>query len=124
MVGQLSGKAGNTVASRNRNGSYIRTRVVPALVRNAYTTAVRADFATIAQAWRGLTDAQRNGWTGLGANISRQNSIGQTYTLTGLQAFESVNRNLLTVGAPIVSVAPAFTPPSPLTSMTLTATSA
>jgi hypothetical protein len=123
MFGQMSGKAGSTVASRNRNGSYVRTRVTPMLVQNALTTAVRSDFSVIASRWRTLTDAQRAGWATLGGFISRQNSIGTTYTLTGLQAYESVNRNLLTVGGAIVDTAPAYTQPAAIASLTVTASS-
>jgi hypothetical protein len=123
LAGQLSGKAGNTVASRNRNGSYFRTRNIPKLVQNAATTAVRGNFGGIAQSWRALTEAQRSGWTALGANILRYNSLGVAYHLTGLQAYESVNRNLTTYGGAMVNTAPTYTPPVAITSLTLTASS-
>jgi len=106
MVGQLSGKAGSTVASRNRNGSYFRTRVSPMLVRNPATEAVRASFTQNSQGYRGLTATQIQGWISLGAGITRSNSIGQPYTLTGLQAYQSVNRNLSTVGLDSLDTAP------------------
>jgi hypothetical protein len=123
-VGQLSGKAGSNVASRNRFGSYVRTRVIPVLVQNATTAAVRGNLTTLAGGWRALTDAQRAGWTALGAEMIRSDSLGQPYTLTGFQAYQSVNRNLSTVGGATVSAAPAFALPAALTSITITATSA
>ena len=123
MVGQLSGKAGNTVASRNKAGSYFRTRVVPKLVRNDLTTAVRANLAYLAQNYRNLTPSEQNGWIALGNNLIRLNSLGATYSLTGLQAYESVNRNLFTLGSAFVDSAPVYAPPAALTSLTLTATS-
>jgi hypothetical protein len=87
-------------------------------------TTVRARFATNSQAWRALTAAQRAAWTSLGANMNRTDSLGQTYTLTGQQAFVSVNTNLLTIGQAAVSAAPAFSPPAPIASITITATAA
>lgn len=123
MVGQLSGKAGNTVASRNKAGSYFRTRVIPKLVRNARTTAVRSNLAYLAQNWRNLSSANQNGWIALGTNLVRLNSLGTTYSLTGLQAYESVNRNLFTLGSAFVSAAPVYAPPAALTALTLTASS-
>jgi hypothetical protein len=123
-LGQLSGKSGNNVASRNRFGSYIRTRVIPVLVQNATTSAVRGNLTTLATAWRLLSDAQRAGWTALGASMIRSDSLGQPYTLTGFQAYQSVNRNLSTVGGATVSAAPAFAIPPALTGITITATSA
>lgn len=40
--------------------------------------------------------------------MERTDSLGQVYALTGIQAYISVNNNLLTVGEPIVDNAPAF----------------
>jgi hypothetical protein len=115
LVGQLSGKAGSTVAARNRNGSYLRTRVIPMLVRNAATEAVRASFTQNSQQWRQLTEPQRQGWTALGAGITRNNSLGTSYNLTGIQAYQSVNRNLATLALDPVSDAPQQTAPDAIT---------
>lgn len=122
-VGQLSGQAGNTVASRNRNGSYLRTRVTPVNPRTSLQSAVRASFASFATNWKALTDAQRGSWDALGAGTSRTDSLGSTYTLTGLQSYISVNRNLATIGSAAVTTAPANLPPLALTGLTVTATS-
>lgn len=122
LAGQLSGKAGNTVASRNKFGSYFRTRVNPMLVQNSYTGAVRANFGGNSQAWRTLTEAQRTGWTALGASISRTNSLGQTYHPTGAQMYNSVNRNIFTYGGTALAAAPVYTAPATLVTVTPTAT--
>jgi len=80
-------------------------------------------MASLSAGWRALTDVQRAGWKALGTAMVRTGTLGQTYTLTGLQAYTSVNRNLLTTGAATVSTAPAFVQPTQLTLLTLTATS-
>jgi len=116
MVGQLSGKAGSTVASRNRNGSYIRTRVSPMLVQNQYTDAVRSSFTDLAQRFRTLTAAQIAAWNALGTGITRSNSIGQPYTLTGLQAYLSINRNLQTISQDYIDTPPQNSAPQAPTS--------
>jgi hypothetical protein len=121
--GQMSGSQGSTVASRNRNGSYTRNRVMPVNPRSTKQSLQRSYFTDITQLWRSITSAQRAGWTALGANIVRNDSLGQTYTLTGSQAFMSINRNLLTLGGAILSDAPAYSPPASLLSVTVTATS-
>lgn len=123
-VGQLSGSAGNTTASRNRFGSYLRTRNVPVNPNTARQSTVRSQFASISQGWRALTSAQRAGWTALGLQMTRQDSQGVTYTLDGSQAYQSVNRNLSTVGGALLSNAPAYAEPTTLTALTITATSA
>jgi len=76
----------------------------------------------MAQAWRGLTDAQRAGWTSLGLQIVRTDSLGQTYTLTGLQAYCLINITNLDAGVATVSAAPALTSPTGLLTATITST--
>lgn len=120
MVGQLSGKAGSTVASRNRSGSYFRTRNIPKLVQNAATTAVRNNFTVNSQAYRQIEEAQRSAWAALGNSIVRKNSLGGAFHLTGLQAFQSINRNLEALSLPSVADAPFFDSAEGLTSLTAT----
>lgn len=79
---------------------------------------------TNGDAWKGLTAAQRAGWTDFGGNFSRTDSLGQTYSLTGFQAYCSVNNNNLAAGNAVVADAPVFSLPYPLVSITLTLTSA
>lgn len=121
LVGQLSRSQGSTVASHNRFGSYFRNRTIPVNPNTGKQAAVRAQIAAFSAQWRTLSDAQRGAWTALGASMSRLDSQGQPYTLTGLQAFESVNRNQSTAGNATVTDAPTFVPPTALTLVTLTA---
>lgn len=79
-------------------------------------------MVTNAAAWRGLTDAQRAGWTDLGGMISRTDSIGQSYTFNGFMAYCSVNNNKLDAGDSAVSDAPAIVTPGDLISATITLT--
>lgn len=123
-VGQLSGKAGNNVASRNRNGAYIRIRVQGTNPATTLQVAARNTLSTYSSAWRALSEAQRSGWTTLGGQITRNDRLGQAYTLTGVQAYVGVNRNLVTVGGTPLSTAPNIsTVPASLASATVTATS-
>jgi hypothetical protein len=105
-VGQLSGSSGNTTASHNRFGAYIRTRTIPVNPDTSFQQQVRANFSTIAAAWRGLTPAQRLDWTTLGAQIQRVDSLGVVYNLTGLQAFQSVNAIRLLAGLAVATDSP------------------
>ncbi len=76
-----------------------------------------------AAAWRALTANQRAGWTDLGLSMTRSDSLGSSYTLTGFMAFCSVNNNNVAAGNATVTDAPALvTPPTILTAVvTLTA---
>jgi hypothetical protein len=71
-----------------------------------------------------LTAAQRAGWAGLGLSMVRSDSLGQSYTLQGNQAYCSVNNNRMMCGLSAVSDAPALTAVSNIVTATITVTSA
>lgn len=77
-----------------------------------------------ADAWKLLTSTQREGWAALGYQMSRTDGLGQTYDLTGFQAYCSVNLNQLNVGNSVLSDAPLFSIPAPILTLTVTLTSA
>lgn len=56
--------------------------------------------------------------------MTRTDSLGQTYDLTGFQAYCSVNNNKLAAGDAVVADAPLFALPAPITTVTPTITSA
>lgn len=124
LVGQLSKSQGSTTAARNRFGSYFRNRTMPVNPSTALQSTQRAILSAASFGWRALTDAQRDGWAALGLQMTRTDSLGQTYSLTGLQAYSSVYRNVTTYGGTPPSDAPALSPPTNLTSITITATAA
>lgn len=123
LIGQLSKSMGSTTGSHNRFGAYLRNRTIPVNPNTTKQATQRATIQAASAAWRALTDIQRAGWAALGASMSRVDSLGQTYNLTGLQAYTSVYRNLVTIGVAPLSAAPALTEPTTLTSITITATS-
>jgi hypothetical protein len=119
-----SGSEGGTTASRNRFGQYIRRRAVPVQPRTPAQLNQRARMTTNAAGWRTITDAQRAGWADLGSQITRSDSLGQTYTLNGPLAYASVNNNKLDAGDAAVADAPAIVTPPDLLTATITLTAA
>lgn len=117
-----SGSQAATTASRNRYGQYKRTRSIPVNPNTVSQAQMRARFGDNSQGWRSLTDAQRAGWKSLGESISRNDSLGQAYTLTGPQAYIMVNNNNLDTGNAVVSAAPALLTPGGLETLTVTTT--
>jgi hypothetical protein len=124
MFGLLSRSQGNTTASHNRNGAYTRNRTIPVNPNTSKQTARRTLLQTYSDSWKGLTAAQRTAWTALGASMVRLDTLGVSYTLSGLQAYESCNLNNATVGGSAISNAPGFSPPAPMATLTVTATAA
>jgi hypothetical protein len=115
-----SGSLAGQTSSRNRYGQYRRTRATPVNPNSTPQSDARARLAENSAAWRALTDEQRTGWAALGAQMTRTDSLGQTYTLTGFQAYLSVNGNRLAAGDAVVSDAPALATPEPLATLTPT----
>lgn len=97
------GKVGGHVMSKNRAGSYIRTKVSPVNPRTASQLAIRGQFGTLATGWRALTQAQRNAWNNAVSQWQTSNIFGDLKAPTGLQLYERVNNNLLSSGASAIS---------------------
>jgi hypothetical protein len=119
-----SGSLAGITSSRNRFGQYRRTRATPVNPNSTYQGTVRNRLSVNAAAWRDLTANQRAGWESLGSQMTRTDSLGQSYTLNGFQAYCSVNNNNLAAGNSVVSDAPALVTPSGLLTATITLTAA
>lgn len=119
-----SGSLAGQTSSRNRFGQYRRTRAIPVNPASTAQGVARARLAAAAAAWRALTDLQRAGWRDLALSMSRSDSLGQAYTLTGPQAFVSVNSSNAAAGNAQVSDAPALVTPSAILTATITLTAA
>lgn len=118
--GQFSRSQGNTTASHNRFGSYLRNRTIPVNPNTALQTTQRNNLAELSSDYKNLTSTQRAGWASLGLQMIRLDSQGQSYTLTGLQAFTSINRYRRLAGQADLSDAPLFENPDIVTTLTPT----
>jgi len=112
-VGAMSGSKGGTTASHNRNGAYFRNRSIPVNPNTPAQTVVRNRVSSLASAWRSLSQGQRDQWSAVAATIPRTDSLGQTYTQTGLQFFTGYNSTLLLLGeATVTDPVPVDTSPN------------
>lgn len=92
------GKIGGHVASKNRGGSYFRTKVTPTNPRTTAQNAVRNRLSSLSQGWKGLTEAQRAAWNAAVSNFTSTNIFGDIKTPTGLNLYVRLNSNILEVG--------------------------
>jgi hypothetical protein len=107
IVTAASGSVGGCVFSRNRFGSYIRNRSLPVNVASSQQSIVRSALATLVVRWTSvLTAAQRAAWETWAANTPQTDAIGQTYNMTGQNAFISMNVLRIQVALTVVDVAP------------------
>jgi hypothetical protein len=109
IVTAASGSVGGCVYSRNRSGSYIRNRSLPVNTNTTQQAVVRSALTTLVVRWTSiLTVAQRSGWETWAANTPQTDAIGQTYNMTGQNAFISMNTLRIQVGLSVIDVAPAI----------------
>lgn len=114
LVTDGSGKLGGHVASKNRGGSYLRTKVKPANAQTTAQMASRNALATYAQNWRGLTESQRLSFNNAVGNFPVVKN-GKTHFMSGEQLYVKLNKLIELVGgtpittAPLPAAIPAFT---------------
>lgn len=101
-----SGKIGGHVASKNRSGAYLRTKVTPINPRTTSQVGARTRLGTLAIAWRGLTGAQRLLWNNAVASFSKTDIFGDLRNPSGFTLFQKLNNNLVNVGIAAIDVPP------------------
>jgi hypothetical protein len=101
------GKIGGHVASKNRAGAYMRTKVTPVNPSSAAQVNVRARLSVISQAWRSLSQAERSAWDSAVSDYSKTDIFGDSKNPSGFNLFNKLNSNLLNVGEAQIDVPPA-----------------
>lgn len=106
IIAEARGSLAGTVFSRNTAGSYMRQKVSPVQPQTPAQLGVRALLTTTSQAWRGITAAQRLAWITVAETFTNINVFGDNVPLTGFGLFVKLNRDLQTIGEPIISDPP------------------
>jgi len=111
-------KIGGQVASANRAGAYLRTKVSPKQPRTTYQTNVRAVFSAISSGWKVLTAANQILWNNAVAAYKSSDIFGDIKTPSGFNLYQRLNNNLTQCGIANIS-----TPPLPISVSQLTSAS-
>jgi hypothetical protein len=98
VVSEARGSIGGTTFSRNKSGAIARKRTKPVNTQSTYRDAVKALFGAIAQAWRGLSQAQRDNWDSEAPEYQAVNALGENFTYSGSQLFQKLNSSLQLAG--------------------------
>lgn len=106
MIADLRGKINGTVHSKNRAGNYMRNKTSPVNPQSVYQSAVRTLFTTLSQGWRGLAVEERASWNAVVSSFARSNQFGDMKNMSGENLYISINRNLQTVGAALLTTPP------------------
>lgn len=107
MMTDARGKLGGQVFSKNRGGSYIRTKVTPNNPQSADQSTVRTFFGLISQEWSGLSNADRKTWNEAVDSYQQTNIFGDLVNPSGKALYQRLNQNLRLAGESGLSVAPA-----------------
>lgn len=123
VVADMRNKLNGTVFSKNRYGSYTRTKVTPVNPQTDLQQEVRNRLSTNSQNWRGLTESQRLGWINAAPNFPRTDIYGNPKILSGNALYVALNNNLMNVNETAISDAPnpVAIPALSITSLTATA---
>jgi hypothetical protein len=109
------GKLGGHVYSKNRGGSYVRSKVTPVNPQSTAQSFVRSIMTFLTQAWKGLSEANRTAWNSAVQTFARTDVFGNVKNPSGLALYMRLNGNLLNAGAATISVPPAApTAPEPV----------
>lgn len=114
-----SGKIGGHVASRNKGGSYLRTKTTPSNPSTSAQVNVRGKFKQFSQGWRGLTQVQRDAWNAVVDQWKTKDVFSDDVKPSGMNLYIRLNQNIALVGAAAIS-----SPPVPASIPALTSGSA
>jgi hypothetical protein len=105
------GKIGGHVASKNRAGSYMRTKVTPSNPNTLHQAAVRNSLSTNATNWGALASSERLAWNGAVDTFKSTNIFGDIKKPSGFNLYVKLNTMLQLIGV----VTELTSPPLPVT---------
>lgn len=111
LAGSLSGSQGNTTASHNRYGAYLRNRTIPVAVHTPYAEAAKSKLSIASKIWGTLTAAQRQAWITWAQTNPITDRLGDKRILDGHAAVTRLNANLLQGGFATIDLPPAAAAP-------------
>lgn len=106
------GKINGSVASKNKTGAYVRTKVTPLNPRTAAQVAVRFVFGMLSAMWRTISQTQRDSWNSLAASVPYRDIFGDSRFINGNSFFVKANTNLNICGISPLTDAPSWVLPT------------
>lgn len=94
MMTDASGKLGGQVFSKNRGGSYVRTKVTPGNPQTSAQMNVRGIFASISSGWSSLTEANRASFNNFVSAYAKTDIFGDLRNPSGKALYQRLNQNL------------------------------
>jgi len=101
-----SGKLGGHVASKNRAGSYMRTKVTPVNPQSVAQGEIRGRFTTLSQGWKGLLQTERDAWNAAVSDYTRTDIFGDLRSPSGANLYQRLNNILVLCGESALDTPP------------------
>src|SRR5690606_32580834 len=101
------GKLGGHVASQNRGGSYMRTKVTPSNPQSTFQTTVRQLFGSISSGWSGLTQDVIDAWNAAVDDWKTTNIFGDLKQPSGKALYKRLNQQAQLAGYSAIGTPPA-----------------
>lgn len=97
IISEARGKIAGMVFSKNGSGSFIRQKVTPINPSSLRQQQARSYLIAASKAWAVLSETIHKQWNTVTTTFKKQNSIGDTYTVSGFNLFVSRFSNALNV---------------------------
>lgn len=95
IVTQISGKIGGQTLGTSASGAYIKNSGTPRKTITMLQQTKMQRMATSAQAWRALTQPQRDEYIAASPQYPYLNRVGETKYLSGFAIFTKLRNNML-----------------------------
>lgn len=106
LISDMRNKLNGSVFSKNRGGSYLRTKVTPTNPQTVAQAAARALLTSLSQAWKTLTEEQRAAWNAAVGSWTTTDVFGDIKNPTGLQLYIRLNANISLAGGTAIDLPP------------------
>lgn len=106
MMTDARGKLGGQVFSKNRAGSYIRTKVTPVNPQTAAQMASRQLLGSLSAGWNALSASAIAAWNEAVDNWKSTDIFGDIKVPTGKNLYTALNKNSLGAGGSVIALPP------------------
>jgi hypothetical protein len=96
LLGQLSGRVGSLIFSKNGSGQYVKGYVVGTDAKSLAQISSRNRFSVMASHWRLLSQAQKNSWKVYARTLFVSKHPKPSAVYSGYESFVSLNTILAT----------------------------
>lgn len=121
LVAEMRNKLNGSVFSRNRGGAYLRNKVTPTNPRSIAQVQARNLLTQFSQAWRTLTQAQRDSWSSVVSQWAKTDIFGDIVNPSGNTLYNRLNINIAIAGGSPIDSAPAPQGVAPISELSVVA---